>query len=208
LPLEAGAYLSVYFAGNFLGLFVATPVLRTFGFRKVLLANPVLVGASIAGLFLLRPGFPKGLAWGMLFVGGIVRSVQFTGQSSLAYAEVPQALDADASTLASVLLQVSASLSVVFATAVLNGVQRITGERHLGPSTFRGTFLLMAALPLLTGWLFRRLPSDAGQALVSTRGRRAIPVDGDAEAAETQSSHRRASRRASVAQAADVVKGC
>jgi len=184
-PLEAGAYLSVYFAGNFLGLFVATPVLRSFGFRKVMLANPVLVGASIAGLFLITPGFSKGLAWAMLFLGGVVRSVQFTGQSSLAYAEVPQTLDADASTLASVLLQVSASLSVVFATAALSGVQRITGEGRLGLSTFRGTFLIMAALPLLTAWLFRRLPFDAGQALVGARRRRALPVDGAAEVAET-----------------------
>ena len=38
--VQAGAFLSAYFAGNFVGIFQAPRILRRFGFRKLMVVNP------------------------------------------------------------------------------------------------------------------------------------------------------------------------
>ena len=164
--VEAGACLSAYFAGNFLGIFHVPRVLRRFGFRKVLVVNPLLAGASLAAMALIVPGAPRGAVWGLLFVAGIVRSVQFSSQSSLTVAEIPPELNADASTLSSIFLQTSSSLSVVLSTGVLNGAAWLVGEGTPGLAAFRGTFVVMAMLSAGAAWIFRSLPVDAGAEMV------------------------------------------
>jgi MFS family permease len=167
--LQAGAFLSAYFAGNFLGIFQVPRVLRRFGFRKVMLVNPILAGATIAALVFIVPGLPQAAVWGLLFVAGIVRSIQFSSQSSLTVAEIPPELNADASTLASIFLQASSSLSVVLATGALNGAMWLAGEGTPGLTAFRGTFVAMALLSAAAAWYFRALPVNAGAEMVGAR---------------------------------------
>jgi EmrB/QacA subfamily drug resistance transporter len=167
--LQAGAFLSAYFAGNFLGIFQVPRILRRFGFRKVMLVNPILAGATITALAFIVPGVPQAAAWGLLFVAGIVRSIQFSSQSSLTVAEIPPELNADASTLASIFLQASSSLSVVLATGALNATTWLAGEGTPGLTAFRGTFVAMAILSAAAAWFFRALPADAGAEMVGAQ---------------------------------------
>jgi MFS family permease len=164
--VEAGACLSAYFAGNFLGIFHVPRVLRRFGFRKVLVVNPLLAGASLAAMALIVPGASRAAVWGLLFVAGIVRSIQFSSQSSLTVAEIPPELNADASTLSSIFLQASSSLSVVLSTGALNGAAWLASEGTPGLAAFRGTFVAMAMLSAGAAWFFRSLPVDAGAEMV------------------------------------------
>jgi MFS family permease len=165
--LQAGVFLSAYFAGNFLGIFQVPRVLRHFGFRKLMLVNPVLAGASIAAMVFIVPGTPQATVWGLLFVAGIIRSIQFSSQSSLTVAEIPPELNADASTLASIFLQASSSLSVVLATGALNGAMWLVGEGIPGLAAFRGAFVAMAILSAAAAWFFRALPAGAGAEMVA-----------------------------------------
>ncbi|KAG0731559.1 hypothetical protein G6F23_015188 [Rhizopus arrhizus] len=60
--------------------FVATPIVRHFGFRRVLTVNALLTGVFIMVCATFTPATPVWLMIAILLVGGFFRSLQFTGQ--------------------------------------------------------------------------------------------------------------------------------
>jgi len=101
----------------------------------------------------------------LLFLGGLSRSMQFTGISTLAFSDVPQKQMADANTLFSTVLQLSVGLGItVGALGTRLGEQLITlmhWESVPGMS-FKVSFIVIAVLTLI-GWLdMLRLKPDAG----------------------------------------------
>jgi fucose permease len=164
--VAAGAALSAYFAGNFLGIFHVPRMLRRFGFRRVLMVNSVLTGVSLVAMGFISSGLGRTQLWALLFAAGIVRSVQLHSQSTLTVSEIPADLHADASTLSSMLLQASASLSVVLATGALNGAAWLAGESSPGRAAFRGAFVAMAGLSVVGAWCFRALSEQVGAEMV------------------------------------------
>ena len=120
-------------------------------------------------------------------MAGVVRSIQFSSQSSLTVADIPAELNAAASTVASIFLQASSSLSVVLATGALNGVMWLAGEGLPGLTAFRGTFVAMAFLSAAAAWFFRALPMDAGAEMVGAR--RGLTEKGASKEARKPGSH-------------------
>ena len=59
-PAAAGSWVLVYFCGN-LGIKPLTsPIMRRWGFRRVLLVDGILVALSLLALALVTPGDPRG----------------------------------------------------------------------------------------------------------------------------------------------------
>ena len=92
--------------------FVATPIVRHFGFRRVLTVNAVLAGAFVAASAAFTPTTPVWLMIAVLLVGGFFRSLQFTGVNTLTYADIPPAKMSRASSFAAMAQQLGISLGV------------------------------------------------------------------------------------------------
>ncbi len=138
-------------------------VLRRFGFRNVLAANGVACAVALAVYATFRPGWPVAALYGVLMFNGVLRSVQFTAFNAVAYADVPPARMSAATTLYSMLQQVSLTVGIPVSAFVLQ-VSR-AGSGHAVPviADFALAFLVVAAISALAGPASLLLPRDAGQ---------------------------------------------
>jgi EmrB/QacA subfamily drug resistance transporter len=161
-PLAAGAYVLAYFAGNLGMKTITTPTLRRFGFRKVLFVNGVLAALSIIACAAFTHDTPKYLMTAVLVFAGLTRSMQFTALNTLAFADVTAAQRSSASTLSSMLQQVSMLLGVAVAAAVLNLSQSLHATAVLTLVDFRAAFIVVGLIALISACSFLKLGHDAG----------------------------------------------
>ena len=164
-PFHAGLLVLAVFAGNLAMKPATTPLIRRFGFRPVLVVNGLLSVFSLLFCAFLTPGTPDWLIMLLLFLGGLSRSMQFTGISTLAFSDVPASHMADANTLFSTALQLSVGLGItVGALGTRFGeqlVERMQWQAVPGMS-FKVAFVVIAVITLF-GWLdMLRLKPDAG----------------------------------------------
>ena len=111
-PAASGFLTFASAAGALLMKIVATPIIRAFGFRPVLVSNTLANVLFLAGIALFTAGTPHSVIFVFLLLGGFFRSLQFTALNTVAYAEVPEPLISRANTLYNMLQQLSLSLGV------------------------------------------------------------------------------------------------
>ena len=155
--------------GAILMKFIAQPLLRRFGFRRVLMANAICSAA-----FILAPaGFtvttPYGVILATLFFGGVCRSLQFTSINAMAYAEVPPERLSSATSFNAALQQLSGSVGITIAAFALQLVQACRGDDQILPATFPPVFMLVAVLAMLSIFSFARLRPESGGSLLASR---------------------------------------
>jgi hypothetical protein len=151
----------------------AAPILRAFGFRRVLLFNTMLCAMSIACYGFFRPSTPHALIIGVLLVGGFFRSLQFTSLNTLAYADIEQARMSRATTFSSVGQQLSLSFGVGLGALLLHATLVWHGRSELGAGDFSAAYFTIAAISLTSLLFFVRLPEDAGAEVSGQRDERA-----------------------------------
>jgi EmrB/QacA subfamily drug resistance transporter len=151
----------------------ATLVLRRYGFRRVLIVNGLLTSVLLGGIGLFQASTPHALVFGLLLLGGFLRSLQFTALGSLCYADVPDSALGGASALASMTQELAQSLGVAMAAVTLQSLLALRHGEALAGQDISTTFFVMGGLSLLSLPLFGRLPAGAGDAL---SGRSALVV--------------------------------
>lgn len=129
---HSGLYLLALFAGDFSMKSLVIQVLRRFGFRNILIANGLLVTASIAACALLSPGTSPLLMIVILFIHGASRSMEFTCLGTLAYVEIPPERMSRANGFLSAIMQLSLGLGVAVGALTLRTVATLSGH---SPST-------------------------------------------------------------------------
>jgi MFS family permease len=170
-PLQAGGLTIAMAIGALASRPAATPMMRLFGFRNVL----VWTAASV-GFFTLAPGFfrPSTAVWlmfGLLAVGGFVRATQFTASNALAFAELDQSQVTAASTLQAVILQLSISMGITVGSLALQLVRVNSGGGQLTPSQFTLPFCFLGLLSFLAVPIYARLARDTGADMTGHRRR-------------------------------------
>ncbi len=166
---ESGMITFVAAAGAILMKLGAARLIRRFGFRRLLIVNGMLGSVSIAIMGLLSASTPYLLAVSLLFVGGFFRSLQFTALNAMAYADVDHAQASYATSLYTVVQQLSLSMGVVLAAFVLDAAQWYRAEAALTPTDFTMAFFVVAAFSMSAFWQFMVLSPNAG-ASVSGKG--------------------------------------
>ncbi len=138
-------------------------VLRRFGFRRVLTWNAVACAAGLASYATFRPSWPLAALFAVLALNGVLRSIQFTAYNAVAYADVPRARMSSATTLYSMLQQVSLTIGIPISAGVLQMAR--AGAGHALPVTadFALAFLVVAGISALAGPVSLLLPRNAGQ---------------------------------------------
>jgi MFS family permease len=163
---QSGSITFIASAGAMAMKMTASPVLRRFGFRRVLVYNAVLSAAFLGCYGLFTPATPVALMMGLLFAGGFLRSLEFTSVNALAYADIDAKQMSQAVSLASVAQQLSLSLGIAAAAAALQGFALFNpAAGALCLNSFKWAFAAMALVSLSAVFVFLRLPANAGAAL-------------------------------------------
>jgi len=174
LLLQNGFAMSAFSAGllTFAGAigsltmkFIAPPVIRRLGFRNLLTLNGALVAATTAACAMFRVTTPHIAIFAVLFVSGFVRSLQYMALNALVYAEVAERQMGQASSLATMAQQMSQSFGVALAATAVRCAMLWRGGMHIEPTDIRPAFVVIAALSLISVWMFASLHADAGAEL-------------------------------------------
>lgn len=165
---ESGMTTFIAAVGAISTKFIARRAFAAAGFRNVLILAGIFGAITTAANAVFTPATPIVLIMGILLVGGFCRSFFFTGVNTLGYAEIEDRAASQATSLTSVLQQVSLALGVAAAASILEASTRITGET-LSLSDFHLAFAIVAGLSLFSVLPFFGLPRDVGSAVSGYR---------------------------------------
>ncbi|MGB4467791.1 MAG: multidrug transporter subunit MdtD [Azovibrio sp.] len=152
-PAEAGISMIPLALGAMAVKSLAKPIIDRFGYRRLLLGNTLLLGgliASLAGIGAHTPGWLLALHLGLV---GTVNSLQFTAMNTITLIDLSDTEASSGNGLLSVVVQLSMSLGVAIAAALLGG---FTMEADV-LQAFRLTFLCVGAITVLAAALFAQL---------------------------------------------------
>ncbi|TDN62820.1 MFS transporter [Paraburkholderia sp. BL10I2N1] len=185
LVLQEGLGMSAFRSGlitcasAFGGMFMRTlaaRVLHRFGFRTVLIYNAALSGIAIAACGAFFPGTPTWVIWLVVLLGGFFPALQFTSLNSMTYAQIEPRDVGRATSLGSVVQQISLGLGVTVGGIALQVTRALHGHPTITWSDFWPSFVLMGLFSFASILVTRRLAPDAGDEIA--RGKR---VDTDAK---------------------------
>jgi len=145
--LNSGMLTFASAAGAMLMKTSAVRVLRTLGFRVVLVGDAVISAAFLFGYSLFRPSTPHLVIFLALLAGGFFRSLQMTSINTLSYADVPPAMLSRATSLTSMAQQLSQSMGVGTGALLLYLMLGLHHTAVSGPGDF--SFALAAVAMLL-----------------------------------------------------------
>jgi EmrB/QacA subfamily drug resistance transporter len=169
----SGAVTFTSAAGAMLMKFFAAPILRRFGFRRVLIWNQLLATLCIAACATFSRGWPPLAILGILLAGGFFQSLQFTAYNTIAYAELrPDGMSA-ATSFYTVFQQLMLSMGICVAAGALALSSVIAGHHNPEVSDFRVAFLVVSFASLLSGPLCAQLPAGAGAEMSGHRAQTA-----------------------------------
>ncbi len=156
-------------AGAMLMKATAPPLLRRFGFRRILIFDALLSSAFFACYGFFTPATPVLVMMLLLLTGGFVRSLEFTSLNAIAYAEIDSVAMSRATSFTAVAQQLSLSLGIAVGAFVIDFARDLRGGGALETVDFRWGFIVVAVISASSVFSFFRLPTDAGTALVGER---------------------------------------
>ena len=165
---HAGSLVLAVFVGNLTIKPATTPLIRWLGFKKLLLINGALNVLALLACALITPQTPVWVILLVLYLGGVFRSIQFTGISTLAFADVPGPQMSYANTLFSTATQLAVGLGISLAAIGIRIGDEVSEWLALGyiPGiSFRLSFVAIAIICLVGMVDTLRLAHDAGSAV-------------------------------------------
>ena len=162
-PTQAGTSMIPMALASILVKPLALRLIDGFGFRKVLTVNTLLLGLLICGFALIDHGTPRAALYAYLAVFGGVNSIQFTAMNSLTLIDLGSDTAASGNSLLSVVMQLSMSLGVAAAAALLGGfvdLRRISDTPAL-IGAFHKTYLCVGLMSAFAAGIFMQLQLSA-----------------------------------------------
>ena len=178
LSLQEGHGMSAFQSGlitcgsAFGSLFVkwlAPILLRSFGFRAVLMYNAVFSALAIGICGFFFPGTPVWVIWVVVLFTGIFPSLQFTSLNALAYADIKVDDIGRATSLSSVVQQLSLGLGVAVSGVVLQASRHVQGHDALTWTDFCPAFVIIALFSVFSIAITKRMPPVAGDEIARRR---------------------------------------
>jgi EmrB/QacA subfamily drug resistance transporter len=165
---HSGLLVLAVFAGNLAMKPGTTALIRRFGFKKLLIVNGLLNVAALLACAFLTPHTATLLTLVILFLGGMFRSMQFTGISTLAFADIPPAQMSYANTLFSTATQLSVGLGITLGAIGIRLGEKISAWWDLTAIpgvSIKISFVLITMICLIGLVDLLRLPRGAGSSV-------------------------------------------
>ena len=160
---------------------LAARIIRTFGFRNIMVINAVVSSVFLAACALFTVATPLLLIMIILVVGGFFRSLQFTAINTVAYAEVEPARMSRATTLVSVNQQLAISAGVAVGAFSVESTMMLRHASELTAAEFAPAFIVVAIISVISAYFFYQMPDDAGHEI---SGRKAVEISSRREVAK------------------------
>jgi EmrB/QacA subfamily drug resistance transporter len=160
---------------------LAARLIRTFGFRNIMVINAVVSSVFLAASALFTVTTPLLLIMIILVVGGFFRSLQFTAINTVAYAEVEPAQMSRATTLVSVNQQLAISAGVAVGAFSVETTMMVRHVSELSAQDFAPAFIVVSIISAASAYFFWQMPDDAGHEI---SGRKAVEISSRKEAAK------------------------
>ena len=164
-PMQSGLLTFASAVGAVAMKTTAAPILRRFGFKRVLVTNAVVSSLFLAAIALFTAGTPHWIILAVLLVGGFLKSLEFTSINSIAYADIDSKAMSRATSFASVAQQLSLSAGVAIGALVLEAQRMGRGSEDVVAGDFPLAFVLVAAIAATSSLIFAMLPKGAGASL-------------------------------------------
>lgn len=161
---ETGLLIMVGMAGNMGMKTFTSPILRRFGFQRVLAINGLLLGISFAVFMLTGHDTSFFVMATLLLLSGLSRSMQFTTLNTLAFADVAPDEMARANTVLSTSMQINGAMGVAIGALALQIGARLHGAATV--AAFHFAFGVIALVAVLAGLSCMRLDRALGYRLV------------------------------------------
>ena len=158
-PLESGMQMvPVALAGMVSKRFIV-PLIREFGYRRVLVGNTVLVGLAMASFALISPAEPVWLRIAQLAFFGLVNSLQFTAMNTITLNDLEGELASGGNSLLSMVMMLSTSFGVASASGLLAAFTDVFGfERGANAlPAFHATFVCVGLITATSAVIFWQL---------------------------------------------------
>jgi EmrB/QacA subfamily drug resistance transporter len=152
---------------------LAARIIRTFGFRSIMVINAVVSSIFLAACALFTVTTPLLLIMIILVVGGFFRSLQFTAINTVAYAEVEPAQMSRATTLVSVNQQLAISAGVAVGAFSVESTMLLRHAQELSAADFAPAFIVVSIISAGSAYFFWQMPDDAGHEI---SGRKAVEI--------------------------------
>lgn len=155
-PFHSGLITMSGAFGAVIMKFIAMPMLRRWGFRRVLVANTLLASTFVALPAVFTPQTPLIVMVVILLFGGLFRSLQFTSINSLAFADVSNERMSSATSLTSVGQQLALTLGITVGALI---VDTVAAGDEIGAGDFWIAFTgvgLISSLGLIPVLLLKR----------------------------------------------------
>ncbi len=171
-PFQSGLLTFTAAVGAMSMKLTARPIVRLFGFRRVLLMNAVVSSIMLAAIGLLAPSTPYAVIITVLLVGGFFRSLQFTSVNTITYADIEPSMMSRATSFASMGQQLSLSVGAGTGALLLHLSVGASGHDALTAADFTPAFFIVALISVSSLLSFMRLPADAGADMAGRAERR------------------------------------
>src|SRR5246127_3159156 len=160
--LSSGLLTFASAAGAMTMKMTAVHILRSLGFRVVLVGDAVVSALFLFSYSLFRPDTPHLVIFLALLAGGFFRSLQMTSINTLSYADVPPAMLSRATSLTSMAQQLSQTAGVASGALLLQVVLALRGGTALVAADFYPVFIGVALISLVSVPFFLKMSPDAG----------------------------------------------
>jgi EmrB/QacA subfamily drug resistance transporter len=160
---------------------LAARIIRTFGFRNIMVINAIVSSVFLAASALFTVTTPLLLIMIILVVGGFFRSLQFTAINTVAYAEVEPAQMSRATTLVSVNQQLAISAGVAVGAFSVESTMMLRHVSELTAEDFAPAFIVVSIISAVSAYFFWQMPDDAGHEI---SGRKAVEISSRRGAAQ------------------------
>lgn len=168
VPIALGIMMVKYFS---------LKILRMAGYRRILVANTVLVACALLAFRIVGPDTSLYVIAGLTFIFGLLISLQYSGMNSLAYADMSADDMSSATSIISTAQQIAQSLGVATAALLLRFYSVGSADVFsLTPAIFHQTFFALGTLSFLTAFFFLRLKRNDGHQMLTAPAQEKVAV--------------------------------
>jgi EmrB/QacA subfamily drug resistance transporter len=171
-PVKSGAVVLFVFVGNLAIKPATTPMLRRWGYRRVLLVATTGAAVTMVAAAFFHAGTPLVVIAVVAVLDGIGRSVSLTSYSTIAFSDTPPEQIRDANTLQATAQQLAVGLGVPAGAVALRAGAALSGIMPGSASAttpYAVAFVLLAIVALGGTVGALRLHPDAGAAVTRHR---------------------------------------
>ena len=161
---HAGMMMIPVAIGGMLVKRIAAPLVKSAGYRKVLIANTLLIGALMASFALFSESMPLWLRILQLGFFGAINSLQFSAMNAVTLKDLPAPLASSGNSLHSMIQMLSMSLGVAAAGGLLAAFSTVLETSPAGSAlpAFQASFVCMGLITACSAWVFWQLAPDDG----------------------------------------------